>query len=224
MKIAAIGDIHGNPIWKDFIKELDDFNKVIFLGDYVDGRTYSDEETITNLKEIIKYKKVNLDKVDLLMGNHCNAYKYYPDPIVRCSRFRNPIALELKALYNLNKDLFQTASQYGNYLFTHAGVCEDWFVNRFEGDKTKDIANQLNHTTFEQVDTLFDVGRFRGGSYNTGGPFWCDITEMQKYSLQVDGIIQVVGHSKQPRITQIDNVIYIDCLSGKEPDYLKIEI
>ena len=38
MKIAAIGDVHGRPIWKDVFQDAVNkgADKIVFLGDYID--------------------------------------------------------------------------------------------------------------------------------------------------------------------------------------------
>lgn len=72
MKIIVIADIHGRSIWKEIISKENDFDSVIFLGDYFDthGGGYSANRQIENFKDIIAYKKANMDKVTLLIGNH----------------------------------------------------------------------------------------------------------------------------------------------------------
>lgn len=71
-KVLVLGDIHGRTIWKDIIEEEHpDF--VIFLGDYVSTHdNISSEQQISNLEDIISYKKDHLDSVILLRGNHEN--------------------------------------------------------------------------------------------------------------------------------------------------------
>ena len=81
--ILVIPDIHGRLFWLDKTKDISDYDKVIFLGDYLDP--YKDEnitvkDAIENFKKIIQFKKDNLDKVVLLLGNHDLPYysqKYY---------------------------------------------------------------------------------------------------------------------------------------------------
>lgn len=75
-KILIIPDVHGRVFWKDACaKHLDECEKVVFLGDYLDP--YGDEEnaptrkeSMKSLDDIIELKRNNMDKVILLMGNH----------------------------------------------------------------------------------------------------------------------------------------------------------
>lgn len=67
------GDIHGRKFWKKPCENIEPYDKVIFLGDYLDPYGFegiSIEECIPNFKEILELKKNNMDKVVLLLGNH----------------------------------------------------------------------------------------------------------------------------------------------------------
>jgi predicted phosphodiesterase len=49
MKIASIGDIHGRNYWKIFKSVKDQYDKIIFIGDYVDSFNIDDNLIIKNL-------------------------------------------------------------------------------------------------------------------------------------------------------------------------------
>ena len=69
--MIIIPDIHGRTFWKDAVKQAREDEQVIFLGDYMDPypqEEISFEQTTSNLKEIISYKKENMDKCVLLLG------------------------------------------------------------------------------------------------------------------------------------------------------------
>lgn len=70
MKIIALGDTHGRTVWKQIVKE-NGFDKIVFHGDYFDTHErISARQQKENFKGIIAFKKANMDKVILLMGNH----------------------------------------------------------------------------------------------------------------------------------------------------------
>ena len=104
--ILVIPDIHGRTFWLDKTNNISDYDKVIFLGDYLDP--YPDENitvknAIENFKEIIQFKKNNMDKVVLLLGNHDLPYysqKYYDDckPWCGFSRYSRDYADEIKEI------------------------------------------------------------------------------------------------------------------------------
>ncbi|MFW5982989.1 MAG: metallophosphoesterase, partial [bacterium] len=80
IKTITFGDIHGLDIWKkiadtEFLLKtpnapIMDYDKYIFVGDYVDSFKKTNNEIYENLVEIIKFKKMYPDNVVLLWGNH----------------------------------------------------------------------------------------------------------------------------------------------------------
>ena len=74
MKTITIGDIHGRSDWQEI--DPANYDKIIFVGDYVDSFTVSDIDIITNLLNIIQFKKDNMNKVVLLLGNHDLQYLF----------------------------------------------------------------------------------------------------------------------------------------------------
>lgn len=71
-RILVIPDVHGRSFWREPLNKIDEFDHVIFLGDYMDPypgeATY--EEALQSLKDIISLKKKYPDKITLLIGNH----------------------------------------------------------------------------------------------------------------------------------------------------------
>ena len=64
MKTITIGDIHGSTLWKNINPE--EWDRIIFLGDYVDNWTYTDAHILKNLKEIIAFKEAKKISLTLL--------------------------------------------------------------------------------------------------------------------------------------------------------------
>jgi predicted phosphodiesterase len=213
MKHVIIGDLHGKDCWKEI--DIRKFDKVVFLGDYVDHWTASDLSIEQNLKEIIRFKKRHWDKVILLLGNHDIQYLYFP--LNRCTGFRPAMQQSLTNLFNLNKNYFQVAYQKGNYLFTHAGVTNSWYHDfqrlpilekiKEEDDTLADMLNKADQTSQRY---LLHV---RGGQGN-GGITWADRKETMADMLK--GFHQVVGHTQVPEVESISysdrSVTYIDVL------------
>ena len=75
-RILVIPDIHGESFWKEPVhKYIDQVDKVIFLGDYLDPyrshlEEYDFDAVFKNMMEIIDLKQKSNDKVVLLKGNH----------------------------------------------------------------------------------------------------------------------------------------------------------
>jgi predicted phosphodiesterase len=221
MKHIVIGDIHGRDTWQRVNTKL--YEKIIFLGDYVDSYTLSDFTILENLKKILTFKKKNPEKVILLLGNHDVHYLHYPR--FGCSGFRTTMQPELSALLRRNADLFQVAYQKDKYLFTHAGVTNSWYGEILrspklleiceEGENLADQLNLLERSTFR--GTLYDVGMERGG-YGYGGPLWADMKET--FTDMLHGYHQIVGHTNVEEIRTVSytgrSITYADVLTTKD--------
>lgn len=233
MRTISIGDIHGRTIWKEI--DPTKYDKIIFNGDYVDSYVYSDVEIQSNLLDIIQFKKENIDKVILILGNHDIQY-YFLGEGFGCGGYRPSMAENLKMIFIHNKDLFQVAYQYQNYLWTHAGVSNGWlewnkkeiedFKERFDVIDYADLFNKMLMTKNNRL--LHQVGKGRQGSYLFGGITWADREETSRD--YVTGLHQIVGHSPIDQITRFGDehgsIRYIDVLGQIEflkEEYAKIE-
>ncbi len=195
--IIVIGDLHGRAVWKTV--DPTRYDHVVFVGDYTDSFSLSDETIFTNLLQIIVLKQTYPNKVTLLLGNHDIQYLYYPDN--RCSGFRPSMQPDLTRLFRQHKALFQIAWQYDNYLVTHAGLTKRWWTwiqtksSRVSNWATLPIAEQLNRI-HQSPDRwlLFTVGPSRGG-FHISGPLWADGQDTIIDPLPNHH--QIVGHTPQ---------------------------
>lgn len=221
MKVIIIPDLHGKSCWEKVDISL--YDKVIFLGDYVDCFKKSDSEIILNLNNIIEFKKNNYEKVELLLGNHDFPY-LFPNESFRCSGFRRSYANILTEIYKNNIDLFKVAFQIEDYLFTHAGVSKYWYdmilfkeskyVEYLETYNVSEVLNSILKTSDKNL-------------------FWSDLSPIwiRPESLINDlynDYYQIVGHTKMSDIIiHTDNkrsvVVFTDILDSIEKFY-EIEI
>lgn len=224
MKHITIGDLHGSEVWQHI--NIKAYDKVIFLGDFVDSHTLSDMAIYENLKKIITLKKRQPDKVELLLGNHDAHYIHFPR--YQCSGFRESMQRDLTALFRKNADFFKVAYQKGKYLFTHAGVTNNWYneIMRLPAlrelfERGANMAEGLNLIERSQHrGFLYDVGLERGG-YGYGGPLWADVKET--FTDMLHGYHQVIGHNRVEEIRTVSytgrSTTYTDVLSTKEQFY-----
>lgn len=197
MDTVIIGDIHGSTFWKTAVAENPDC-RYVFLGDYLDGKEDIDlTPELDNLIEIITFKKQHPEHVILLLGNHDLIY------------FDYELQEKASMVFRENAELFQNAYQIDDIIFTHAGITHKWFVKDFQGDLTKNIAEQLNNPTERQYHAMRKVDHKKVSS----GIFMAGVAELY-YPLQ--GYIQIVGHNQVPDIKDISmnggRVIFCDCL------------
>ncbi|MFA9239447.1 MAG: metallophosphoesterase family protein [Candidatus Paceibacteria bacterium] len=203
MKIIAIGDIHGNPIWKDIVnKEIETTNKFVFTGDYFDSFVYTTEEQCRNFLDIIAFKKENPLKVVLLWGNHDDHYRVGDSGT---SGYQAIGKFQIERLIEYHIELFDLVHQHGTYLFSHAGVSPVFLDQTFGKD---------GWTIHNFITKLNDMFEFKpgflqfNGSDSTGddpeqSPIWIrpkSLMKANKDSLIRKNFVQIVGHTKMKKI------------------------
>ena len=204
MKILINPDIHGRIFWKYSIEHKDEFDKIIFLGDYLDA--YSPDLLVNekdNFKEIIQFKKDNLDKVILLLGNHdCH---YINSKILHSSRY-NPFKASIyHKLFNDNLDLFQLVYIYNKYLFSHAGVYQKWM------DLNKLTLKDLLDCDLDKLSKSLNwIDYFRGGFYDVGSCIWADIRDSGTEKL-LKGYYHIFGHTQLKFNLSTSELSCLDC-------------
>ena len=237
IKTISIGDPHGLGTWK-YVEEKE-YDKIIFMGDYVDSFFLPDINIEQNLEDIIQFKKDNYEKVVLLLGNHDLQYMFDYKGF-GCSGYRKGMYHVLNEIFYTNLDLFDVAFMINGvdeqrYLWTHAGVHSGWYYQRFlpsfKGTSIENLKldEQLSVEFIGRNQTVFDVGHRRGGYQQVGGPFWADRTETIRKPLK--HYHQIVGHTRSKKIIQHDvdlftSITYVDCMKHdyNEDDFYKLNI
>lgn len=255
MKTLSIGDIHGRDIWKSITHgssyefnqfmsnpnsgtyPFQQYDKIIFVGDYVDSFTIDNLTILSNLNDIILFKKMVPDKVVLLLGNHDIQY-FVPNQT--CSGYRGVMRNDLYSLFMDNISLFDMAFQHKNYLWTHAGVTEGWlnqlinilssemFRFKFYVDDTnpQTPSEWINLAWELREPTLFNVDTDSGGVSKWAGPLWVRPRILNNYA--INGFNQIVGHTPQLSVKKTSvrkgNIFYIDCLEHGDENPLVLDI
>ena len=247
-KILIIGDTHGRNIWKtfadiSFLLAADaesagyapfepDYDYYVFLGDYVDSFTESNQTIRENLLDIIKFKTLYPDNVILIWGNH-DVFYWRNLPWIKLdnwmSGYRPEMHYDLFEIFNTNYDKFQVAFQLDNYIFSHSGIHFGWyhyvFTKAIKGMGWGDlsVADQINEAFKIRLDCIFDVDHYRGGHKKVGGPLWCDKRLIDKKPLL--NTHQIVGHNPVNDITtykinETTSITFCDVLHKKASYYL----
>jgi len=128
-KVLAIGDIH-TKIWiiEKVAKVINDYDKVIFCGDYADDFSASPQDTLNTWNLLKDMQRQNRSKVELVTGNH--DYIYVNDTPSLQSGY-NPMT---QVLINTpeNKDLQEWLTglpviiEIDGVTYSHAGVANEW--------------------------------------------------------------------------------------------------
>lgn len=224
MKITVIGDIHGNPIWKQIVETEYDSDLFVFLGDYVDEfPPVTGEQIYQNLKEIVQFKADYPEQVCLLMGNH--DYQYCGFTGSKYSGFNEEYADRYKAIYLdlLANNQMHVALHIDNLLLTHAGLSKT-FAEKLGIDLEKEIDTQLQEKFYanpELFDFALNAGFDQTGEHKEHGIFW-----IRPQSLSEDnptGLVQIVGHTKTHKVkaNRFGSIILNDALRKKQ--YIVIE-
>ena len=200
MKIIALGDTHGRPLWKEII-EKEKPDKIVFIGDYFDSFDVSAEDQINNFLDIAAYKEANPERTILLIGNHDFHYLHGENGTSGYQRnYTNVIHHALKQ----HDTKLQMAYQLGDILFTHAGVSSIWletYYGRWE-EEYENIAEVVNDLYKYKPDSFLFNGRDDTGNDPYQTPIWIRPSALMRANKGglVKDIIQIVGHTRQNTI------------------------
>lgn len=211
MRILVLGDIHGRSVWKSIL-DSEKYDKVIFLGDYVDSFDVTNADMLSNLKDLIKFREDN-DNCVLCYGNHEHSYVYDE----RCSGWSGVKSILFKDILSdaVKRNLIVPVHIEDNIIFSHAGVSKTWM--NLVGLKNPNDINWSNLKPWE-FDFNTIAGNNRYGDTISQSPIW--IRPKSLLIDKIDGFKQVVGHTEVTSITEYDDVIIADALPRQ---YLIIE-
>jgi hypothetical protein len=226
MKTLVLGDIHGRPCWKQIV-ELEEFDRVVFVGDYVDTHEqYTGAEQLNNLMDILEYSKRN--DVILLIGNH--DHHYWPGIAGgTTSGYQPRMRASFEKVFHDNRNHFQMAyaDNHGN-LITHAGVTKDWleYVDIGETDP-KLVADAINDLFVAKPGafTYYPLDWSGYGNHTRQSPTWVRPEKLYRDKFDTT---QIVGHTRydghiNPKVAERAGFWLIDGLGNKWSDYLMIE-
>lgn len=214
-QILVIPDVHGRTFWKEAVDKNPDL-PVVFLGDYLDpysAEEISEKHALVNFQEILDFKKSNMERVTLLIGNH---ELHYLDMELEFSRKDTVNAPLIHDMLYKNLELFRIAtfvqSDRKTFLFSHAGILESWWKKHFSnvGDNINDVCNALNNKLSDDStitsfinEALMDASKARGGEDEAGSCVWADINEHKGKKGFLSNVYQVFGHSQLKKKAKI---------------------
>lgn len=185
MKILIIPDVHGRDFWIEPCSYVNEFDKIIFLGDYHDPYPFEVSRNTSRHRlrdELLPFILDHQDKVICLFGNHDGNY-LVGDMADRFDMFH---ANEIKK-YLLQMNL-KVIHKEGKYLFSHSGVLPKWL--------------ESNKLTLEDLETLpldhnalMDVSPYRGGWNEAGSCVWGDVREYA-VAEHIPDTYQIFGHTQ----------------------------
>lgn len=215
MKALFVGDIHNhNYIFND-VERLDkeyNFDRIIFIGDYVDDWGTTNHESLKTLDKIFELKNSKPNKYTFLIGNHELSYLGY-----KCAGHMTELedVMEMKLKESIDLLDLYTSVQCGDeeYICTHAGITNTYIKNMLCGkDKWKEELEELNKHKLQCLYMLDLVSYTRGGSSSFSSFVWTDLREHLFYNQKEDPIIpyQIIGHTPVKTIIDENGFIFID--------------
>ena len=200
MKLLVIPDVHGRDFWIEPCSHIDEFDKVIFLGDYHDPY-YSQVDYKTSRKrleeKLLPFVFKHQDKVICLFGNHDGNY-LVGDMADRIDYGYQKHIGELLEQMNL-----KLIYKVDNYLFSHSGVLPKWL--------------ESNELTLEDLETLpftnsalLNVSPYRGGWSEAGSCVWGDIREYASRE-HIPELYQIFGHTQLEEPVIMEDWACLDC-------------
>lgn len=202
MKTIILGDIHGKSIWKNIIKQNEDVERIIFIGDYFDSFDITTEKQINNFLDIVSFKENNKKEVVMLIGNHDHHY-FKEVGFTGTSGYQHRSASIITQIIENNKHHLQIAFQFDQILCTHAGVCETFLQERFgETNINATIIVEKLNQLFEENPNAFEFNGWEPSGDNIGQtPIWIRPKSLMSDSIHLKkSIIQVVGHTSMKQI------------------------
>ena len=131
MKVLAVGDIHQKDWILDRVEKIiDNYDKIVFVGDYADDWKSAPEDRIVIWREIRSFEARHSPKVKLVAGNHdyIYAHKEFAGMYSGWNAAAQLMLNSEKSLkeWILNLPLFQ---EIDGVVYSHAGITDSWDSN-----------------------------------------------------------------------------------------------
>lgn len=219
MKALFVGDVHNHTYIFDDVKRLDkdhNFDRIIFLGDYVDDWNTTNHESLETLKMVFELKSGNPDKYTFCIGNHELSYLGFP-----CSGHQHELdeIVRLELVQNIDKiDLCTKIDLDGTtYMCSHAGFTNNYICNVLDTyGEYEEVLKQLQENKLNSLQYLKYCSRGRGGYDPYSSFVWADKYELME-SADFEKLLipyQIVGHSPVETVKGIKgetfNLYFID--------------
>ena len=235
MKVAVIGDVHGTTKFLECYKNIQendaDVDKIIVLGDWFDPYVDIDLDTmIERYNEFVKIWKSD-DRIISILGNHDIAgYIIHNDCTSRTLRF-GKFKQKLTDVIEPNLSESYLTYKIGDYIFSHAGVSQEWLNDIAEYPDSNYVNDIMNCKKGWTADELYDICTFYYFDWSRCGKdvhqscVW--IRPQALYDCAVDGYHQVVGHTRLEEITKVPlkngkDLWIVD--DDQKPNYLILNI
>ena len=234
-KVAAIGDIHGTTKFLDcyekILKNDPDVDEIIVLGDWFDPYIEIDLDTmIERYNEFVNIWKSD-NRIKSILGNHDIAgYIIANDCTNRTIKF-GKMAQRITDVIKPNLPESYLTYKIGNYMFSHAGVSQEWINEISQYTYYNYVDDIMNCKKGWTEDELSDICPFYPFDWSGCGEdrhqscVW--IRPSSLYNCAIRDYNQVIGHTRVNEITKVTlkngkDLWLVD--DDQKPNYLILNI
>lgn len=198
MKYLFVGDVHNHKYIFEDVHQLDEkykFDKIVFVGDYVDDWKTDNHNSLETLNIVINLKNTNPDKYFFTLGNHELSYLGYP-----CSGHKYELEDVVKNKLEENIDCFDCYKSIicgqNEFICTHAGLTYG-YATTILGEDWKTVLDEFNANILKNLKLLTLCSNFRGGNSKYSSFLWSDIREHKYLRMLEEKYIpnQIIGHT-----------------------------
>lgn len=193
MKVLAVGDIHTKTwIIDEVIKKIEDYDKIVFVGDYADDWSANANDSIATWKSLYEFQLSYPEKVVILLGNHDFIYLKHIHEYQSGFNDNTKMLMAIPENEYLERWLSELPylSKIDNVTYSHAGLTDYWYAK----------FGTVNNYIYNSPSTL----------WRNDSPLWARPSEFQShYSGK-----QVFGHTPSETCWEVQpNVWCIDTFS-----------
>ena len=220
-KVLVLPDVHGNKIVLENAKAAYEKYKpdfIVFVGDYVDSHTEGNSwiQQQEQLKAILDWKrKLNKEKETCftLFGNHDLSYMYNYGG-VSCSSHQFFVSQDIQEFFCEHWKEFQAIKVIDNWIFSHAGITQQWLDFPLGGSFAKaPIDGENQYWTLDDVNRHFRDKNLKYFNHNSNDSYGDDehegcmwIRPPALIRTGLEGYNQCVGHT----VLDATDSIYMD--------------
>ena len=200
MNVLFVGDVHNHLYMFDDVQRLDkkyNFDRIVFLGDYVDDWNTNNQDSLKTLKKVFELKESNLDKYTFCIGNHECSYLGFP-----CSGYQSNMSelVRLELIQNIDKiDLYtEVKIEDKIYICSHAGFTNSYICNVLDTyGEYEGVLKQFQENKLNSLQYLKYCSKGRGGYDPYSSFIWADRHELTESAYWEKPLIQnqIVGHT-----------------------------
>ena len=128
-RILAIGDIH-TKIWiiEKVAKVVNDYDKVIFCGDYADDFSATPQDTLNTWRTLRDVQSNNRKKIELVIGNHDYIYVNNTPSLQSGYNPITQVLIDVPENKNIKAWLtgLPVIIEIDGIAYSHAGIANEW--------------------------------------------------------------------------------------------------